>query len=56
VDGRLFVVPDGGHEVVARRAGLFNEALAGFYRSTEEVATARAAVEPTAGPSGREVT
>ena len=34
-NGRLFVVPDCGHEVMARRPGLFNEATAGFYRSTE---------------------
>ena len=32
--GRLFVAPDCGHEVMARRPGLFNEAIAGFYRST----------------------
>ena len=32
--GRLFVAPDCGHEVMARRPGLFNEAVAGFYRST----------------------
>ena len=32
--GRLFVAPDCGHEVMARRPGLFNEATAGFYRST----------------------
>lgn len=41
-DGRLFVVPDCGHEVIVRRPGLFNEAMAGFYRSTEAVARARA--------------
>lgn len=41
-DGRLFVVPDCGHEVMVRRPGLFNEALTGFYRSTEAAATARA--------------
>ncbi len=40
--GRLFVAPDCGHEVMVRRPGLFNEALAGFYRSTERVATERA--------------
>jgi len=34
-NGRLFVVPECGHEVMARRPGLFNEATAGFYRSTE---------------------
>jgi pimeloyl-ACP methyl ester carboxylesterase len=42
LDGRLFVVPDCGHEVMVRRPGLFNEAIAGFYRSTEAVARARA--------------
>jgi pimeloyl-ACP methyl ester carboxylesterase len=41
--GRLFVAPDCGHEVMSRRPGLFNEAIAGFYRSTEEVARQRAA-------------
>jgi pimeloyl-ACP methyl ester carboxylesterase len=43
-DGRLFVVPDCGHEVMARRPGLFNEATSAFYRSTEEEARRRAAV------------
>jgi pimeloyl-ACP methyl ester carboxylesterase len=42
-DGRLFIAPDSGHEVMARRPGLFNEAMAGFYRATEEVARQRAA-------------
>jgi pimeloyl-ACP methyl ester carboxylesterase len=46
VDGRLFVVPDCGHEVMSRKPALFNEALAGFFRSTETVAAARA--EPSA--------
>ena len=41
--GRLFVAPDCGHEVMSRRPGLFNEAMAGFYRSTEEVARQRSA-------------
>lgn len=40
--GRLFIAPDCGHEVMVRRPGLFNEALAGFYRSTEAVARRRA--------------
>jgi pimeloyl-ACP methyl ester carboxylesterase len=40
--GRLFVAPDCGHEVMSRKAGLFNEAVAGFYRSTEEIARKRA--------------
>jgi pimeloyl-ACP methyl ester carboxylesterase len=41
-DARLLIVPDCGHEVTARKPGLVNEALAGFYRSTEAVAAARA--------------
>jgi pimeloyl-ACP methyl ester carboxylesterase len=40
--GRLFVAPDCGHEVMVRKPGLFNEAMAGFYRSTEAVARRRA--------------
>ncbi len=32
--GQLLVAPDCPHEIMVRRAGLFNEALAGFYRST----------------------
>ena len=43
-NGRLFVAPDCGHEVMARRPGLFNEATAGFYRSTEDEARRRAAL------------
>jgi pimeloyl-ACP methyl ester carboxylesterase len=42
-DGRLLVVPGCGHEVTALRPGLFNDAVAGFYRETEAVARARAA-------------
>ena len=41
-DGRLFVVPDAGHEVMVRRPGLFNEAMTGFYRTTEAEARKRA--------------
>jgi pimeloyl-ACP methyl ester carboxylesterase len=47
-DGRLLIVPDCGHEVTARRPGLFNEAIAGFYRATE--ATARRRAEAYAQP------
>lgn len=50
--GRLFIAPDSGHEVMARRPGLFNEAVAGFYRSTEEIARKRAAVVKTVGVPG----
>jgi pimeloyl-ACP methyl ester carboxylesterase len=41
-DGRLFVIPDCGHEAMVRRPGLFNEALTAFYRQTEEAARERA--------------
>lgn len=47
--GRLFVAPDCGHEVPARRPGLFNEAISAFYRSTEAEARTRAARVETAG-------
>jgi len=43
-NGWLFVAPDCGHEVMARRPGLFNEAASAFYRSTEEEAGRRAAL------------
>jgi pimeloyl-ACP methyl ester carboxylesterase len=49
-DARLFVVPGAGHEVMVQRPALFNEALAGFYRSTQAVAEARAGgSQPRAG-------
>jgi hypothetical protein len=41
-DARLFVAPECGHQVMVTRPGLFNEAAAGFYRSTERVARERA--------------
>jgi len=41
-NGRLFVAPDCGHEVMSRKPSLFNEALAGFFRSTAPTAAARA--------------
>ena len=52
-DGRLFVVPDCGHEVMVRRPGLFNEALGGFYRSTEGAAKSRATSAPPAAGARR---
>jgi len=56
-DARLFVAPDCGHEVMVRRPALFNEACAGFYRSTETVARRRASAYGTGStPSGRAVT
>ena len=41
-NGRLFVAPDCGHEVMVRKPALFNEAVSGFYRSTEHAARQRA--------------
>lgn len=34
-DGRLLVVPDGGHDILSQQPDLVLEALTGFYRSTE---------------------
>jgi pimeloyl-ACP methyl ester carboxylesterase len=48
--GRLFVAPECGHEVMSRRPGLFNEATAGFYRSTEAEARRRAELPESAEP------
>jgi pimeloyl-ACP methyl ester carboxylesterase len=45
-DGRLFVAPESGHDVLARRPALALEALRGFYRSTESIAIARAEALP----------
>jgi pimeloyl-ACP methyl ester carboxylesterase len=41
-DGRLFIAPDCPHELLTKKPGLSNEALAGFYRSTAQDATDRA--------------
>ena len=49
-DGRLFVAPGCGHEVMVRRPALFNEACVGFYRSTEAIAIGRSERNP--GGSG----
>jgi pimeloyl-ACP methyl ester carboxylesterase len=46
VDGRLLVAPGCGHEVLSEGPAVVNEALAGFYRSTETMAVARAAPHP----------
>jgi pimeloyl-ACP methyl ester carboxylesterase len=37
-DGRLFVAPDSGHDVLIRRPALAIEAVRGFYRSTRSIA------------------
>ena len=49
-DGRLFVAPGCGHEVMVRRPALFNEACTGFYRQTD--GTARKRSEQHAGTAG----
>jgi pimeloyl-ACP methyl ester carboxylesterase len=41
-DARLFIAPDCDHQVMASRPGLFNDAAATFYRTTEDEARARA--------------
>jgi pimeloyl-ACP methyl ester carboxylesterase len=50
--GRLFVAPDCGHEVPARKPGLFNEAVGSFYRATEAEARMRAETVETVGLPG----
>jgi pimeloyl-ACP methyl ester carboxylesterase len=42
-DARLLIAPDCPHEIMVRRPALFNEACAGFYRSTEAIARGRSA-------------
>ncbi len=41
-DSRLFIAPNSGHQVMASQPAMFNQAAAGFYRSTEAVARQRA--------------
>jgi len=54
-DARLLVAPDSPHQVMVSQPALFNQAAAGFYRSTEDIARERAeqgaqrAAEPTTG-------
>lgn len=50
--GQLLVAPDCGHEVMARRPALFNEALGGFYRASAAEARLRAARVETASSPG----
>jgi pimeloyl-ACP methyl ester carboxylesterase len=51
-DARLFIAPDCDHQVMATRPGLFNDAAATFYRTTEEQARARAEAGSVDGPRG----
>lgn len=48
-DGRLFVAPDSGHDVLTRQPALALEALEGFYRSTASVAHTRALAAASPG-------
>lgn len=41
-DARLFIAPDSPHQVMVHQPALFNQACAGFYRATEDVARRRA--------------
>jgi hypothetical protein len=41
-DARLLMAPDTPHQVMVTQPGLFNQAAATFYRSTEKVARERA--------------
>ncbi|MBA2557607.1 MAG: alpha/beta hydrolase [Chloroflexi bacterium] len=49
-DARLFVAPGSGHQVMAQRPGIFNEAAATFYRATESLARERARARGRAVP------
>lgn len=51
-DARLAVIPDAGHVAMARQPGIFNEACAAFWRSTESVAAARAGRVVAHDPDG----
>jgi fermentation-respiration switch protein FrsA (DUF1100 family) len=52
-DARLLIAPDSPHQVMVSQPALFNQACAGFYRSTEDVARRRAARgESAAKPRG----
>jgi pimeloyl-ACP methyl ester carboxylesterase len=50
-DGRLFVAPDAGHDLMNDQPELGAAALAAFYRSTEAVARERADRRPDAEPA-----
>jgi pimeloyl-ACP methyl ester carboxylesterase len=48
--GRLLVAPDSGHDVLNERTDLVNEALRGFYRSSQPLAGAQAGHRPEGPP------
>jgi pimeloyl-ACP methyl ester carboxylesterase len=45
-DGRLFVAPKAGHDLMNERPDICAAALSDFYRSTEDIARARAGATP----------
>jgi 3-oxoadipate enol-lactonase len=45
-DSRLLIAPESGHVVMVNQPAIFNAAAAGFWRSTEEIARARASHRP----------
>jgi len=49
-DGRLFVAPDAGHDLLTRRPALATEALRGFYRATGSIARSRSDLPAEAQP------
>jgi pimeloyl-ACP methyl ester carboxylesterase len=49
-DARLAVIPDSGHAAMARQPGVFNEACAAFWRSTQAIAAARAGMVAAPDP------
>jgi pimeloyl-ACP methyl ester carboxylesterase len=55
-DSRLLIAPQSGHVVMVNQPAIFNAAAAGFWRSTEKIARARASheapVPATAGGEG----
>ena len=53
-DGRLFVAPEAGHELIVKRAGLFNEAATTFYRATATAVSARLRHDAAELPNGSE--
>jgi pimeloyl-ACP methyl ester carboxylesterase len=48
-DGRLLIVPNSGHDVMAGRPHLVNEALLGFYRSLPSLGGEPSAARPDGG-------
>ncbi len=52
-DSRLLIAPQSGHVVMVNQPAIFNAAAAGFWRSTEKIARARAVHEDQAPTTAR---